>query len=203
MYAANAFLQLPLWPPCTVVVNPPIGDDDFEILSEQTEFAVIERLSDGTILVSEHSGSMTSSASSEISCQFSEWSKPHGGGHVLPHCGFFLPDGSCLSPDCAYVANEQLAPLSREERGHFLRFAPLFLIELQTQSEPLGSLMRKMESWIANGVQLGWLVDPYARQVHVYAPGVEPRVEMGTSVAGSGPVEGFVLDLTEVWSCYE
>jgi Uma2 family endonuclease len=60
-----------------------------------------------------------------------------------------------------------------------------------------------MESWIANGVQLGWLVDPYAKQVHVYAPGGAPRIEAGSIVAGTGPVEGFVLDLEEVWSCYE
>jgi Uma2 family endonuclease len=98
---------------------------------------------------------------------------------------------------------EQIAPLSREERGRFLRLAPAFAIELRTQSETLQDLTKKMESWIANGVELGWLVDPYARQVYVYALNASPRIESGSSVAGSGPAEGFVLDLQEVWSCYE
>lgn len=60
-----------------------------------------------------------------------------------------------------------------------------------------------MASWIAKGVELGWLVDPYARQVHVYMPGAPPRIESGDRIAGSGPVESFILDLNEVWSCYE
>jgi len=60
-----------------------------------------------------------------------------------------------------------------------------------------------METWIANGVQLGWLIDPDAKQVHVYTQGSGPRVEPGPAIAGSGPIEGFVLDLEEVWRCYE
>lgn len=35
----------------------------------------------------------------------------------------------------------------------------------------------------------------------VQAPAV--RIESGSSVTGSGPIEGFVLDLNEVWSCQE
>lgn len=60
-----------------------------------------------------------------------------------------------------------------------------------------------MEDWIANGVQLGWLIDPDARQVQVYSPGALPVANSGPQVAGSGPIAGFVLDLEEVWRCYE
>jgi len=60
-----------------------------------------------------------------------------------------------------------------------------------------------METWIANGAKLGWLVDPRRRQVYVYEPDKAPRVETGDEVAGTGPVEGFVLDSTAVWDLYE
>ena len=61
-----------------------------------------------------------------------------------------------------------------------------------------------METWIENGALLGWLVDPYDRIVTIYEPGRAPRTEIGgETVAGTGPVEGFVLDLTEVWRSYE
>lgn len=203
MYATNAFLRLPVVPPCTFVLDPPVSDGEFQTLSEQCEFAIVERARDGKIVVSDLSGADTSSASGEIGFQFASWCKLHGRGHALAHCGYFLPDGSCLSPDCSYVANERINALTREERNHFLRFAPEFAIELRTQSETLKDLMQKMESWVANGVKLGWLVDPYARQVHVYTQGSSPRIESGDQIAGSGPVEGFVLDLNEVWSCYE
>jgi len=39
-----------------------------------------------------------------------------------------------------------------------------------------------------------------ARTVHVYRSGCEPRVLTGIDkLAGEGPVDGFVLDLTEIW----
>jgi Uma2 family endonuclease len=60
-----------------------------------------------------------------------------------------------------------------------------------------------MIDWIANGVALGWLIDPYDRQVLVYKPGTETLIVTGNSLSGSGPVEGFALDLAEVWECYE
>ena len=50
-----------------------------------------------------------------------------------------------------------------------------------------------MEAWLANGAQLGWLIDPYKRNVWIYEAGKSPRIETGNSVAGTGPVQGFVL----------
>jgi len=61
----------------------------------------------------------------------------------------------------------------------------------------------KMETWIANGAKLGWLVDPRHRNVLIYEPAKKPRAESGNKVTGSGPVEGFALDLTAVWILYE
>jgi Uma2 family endonuclease len=199
----SAFLEIPALRPRSIVFDPPLSDEEFERLSEGTESAIIERSSTGTILVNTLSGSMTSSANAEIHLQFSQWSKRHSSGRALMHCGFFLPDGSCLSPDLAFISYGQWEALTRGEREHFLRFAPIFVIELRSQSDRLANLFSKMEVWIANGVQLAWLIDPYAKQVHVYEPGATMRIEAGSQLAGSGPVEGFVLDLEEVWRCYE
>jgi Uma2 family endonuclease len=56
-----------------------------------------------------------------------------------------------------------------------------------------------MESYIVNGVQLGWLIDPKERSVTVYRPAKPPQVlNNPASIAGEGPVEGFVLDLARV-----
>ena len=115
-----------------------------------------------------------------------------------------MPDGSVLSPDAAYATAEQLSGLKRDDLSHFLRLAPAFVIELLSVSDSLTKTAKKMESWMANGVELGWLVDPYARQVHIFELGAAaPRIETGTHVTGSGPVAGFVLDLEEIWRCYE
>ncbi|MEA2543724.1 MAG: hypothetical protein QOH35_5090, partial [Acidobacteriaceae bacterium] len=62
---------------------------------------------------------------------------------------------------------------------------------------------QKMERWIETGAGLGWLIDPYKKKVCVYQPGREAAVVSGSVVQGTGPVEGFTLDLEELWRCYE
>jgi Uma2 family endonuclease len=44
------------------------------------------------------------------------------------------------------------------------------------------------------------MIDPDKQTVEVYRPGREPELLAGLeSLAGEGPVDGFVLDLTTVW----
>jgi Uma2 family endonuclease len=203
MNPVNAILEIPILPVRTLVLDPPLSDEEFERLSERTDLALVERRSDGTIQISELAGALGSSANGDICYQLSTWAKASQTGRVLMHCGFFLPDGSCLSAGSTFVATGQLAGLTRDDRACFLRFAPAFVIELRSPDDSLAMKAQKMETWIANGAQLGWLVDPYAKQVHIYESSTAPRVETGSSVAGSGPIEGFILDLEEVWRCYE
>jgi Uma2 family endonuclease len=201
----NRFLEIPALAPRSIVLHPPLSDEEFERLSETCDCATLERSKEGTILVNAPAGGMTSDGNSEINRQLRNWWIQHRRGRAYDSCcGFFLPDGSSLSPDAAYVAPEQLTGMTRNDRAHFLRLAPAFMIELRSESDSLAKTAQKMEVWMANGVQLGWLIDPYARQVHIYEPGATaPRIEPGTHVAGSGPVAGFVLDLEEIWRCYE
>ena len=74
------------------------------------------------------------------------------------------------------------------------------MIELLSASDSLSEARQKMEAWLANGAQLGWLVDPYRRNVWIYEAGKSPRIETGASVTGIGPVAGFALELADVWS---
>jgi len=62
-------------------------------------------------------------------------------------------------------------------------------------------LREKMTEYLANGAQLGWLIDPETRTVDVYRPGggVETMTGMDV-VAGEGPMAGFVLKLGVVWN---
>ena len=58
-----------------------------------------------------------------------------------------------------------------------------------------------MRLWAANGVELGWLIDGDHRRVYVYRGTAEPRVVTNAdSIAGEGPVEGFVLPLEAIWA---
>jgi Uma2 family endonuclease len=195
-------LEIPKMP-STLVIRPVLSDEDFEQLCATNADVALERTREGEIVVNAPAGFGTSDANREIITQLSVWWKTHRRGRVTESsAGFFLPDGSALSPDAAYITAEQAGGLTRDDIDHFLRFAPAFVIELRSKSDELNKAFEKMERWLANGVHLAWLVDPYTHTVYVYEAGNEPRKETGERMSGSGPVEGFVLDLNEVWSSY-
>ena len=75
------------------------------------------------------------------------------------------------------------------------------MIELRSLSDSLDELREKMEEYIANGAQLGWLIDPEAQRVYVYRPNTEVEVlENPPEVSGDPELPGFVLDLREIWT---
>lgn len=58
-----------------------------------------------------------------------------------------------------------------------------------------------MREYLTNGAQLGWLIDPDNRSVTIYRPDGQVEVRTGIdSIAGEGPVAGFVLDLSFMWN---
>lgn len=191
-------------PPQRLTLDPLLSDAEFEELCFANSDLHFERTKDGVIVVHAPVGFGSGSGNSLITYQLTAWWLTHRRGRVADSsAGFYLPDGSMLSPDAAYITAEQAATLRRDDLDHFLRMTPAFVIELRSKSDSLQEVQRKMEAWIANGAAVGWLVDPYVRTVTVYETGREPWVEAGLTVAGSGPVAGFVLDLEEVWNSFE
>jgi len=57
-----------------------------------------------------------------------------------------------------------------------------------------------MEEYIANGAQLGWLIDPLERKVHIYRAGTAVEILNDPStVSGEPLLKGFVLDVQVIW----
>lgn len=64
----------------------------------------------------------------------------------------------------------------------------------------LPTLEAKMQTWIANDVQLVWLIDPERKVAAIYRHGDSAEVLHGpTSVQGTGPVAGFELVMSLIW----
>jgi Uma2 family endonuclease len=111
-----------------------------------------------------------------------------------------LPDGSARSPDAAWVSNKSLRRLTWQQRKQFPRLCPEFVVEVMSPSDRLKPAKAKMEFWIANGAQLGWLIDGDRETVYVYRPRHPVQVRRGIQqLEGEGPVKGFVLQLRSIW----
>jgi Uma2 family endonuclease len=185
----------------SLVLDPPLTDAELEALCRENDNVQIERTREGVIQMNPPTGEFTSDGNSEINHQLRSWWKSHKRGKVFDsNGGFYLRDGSMLSPDAAYIPIRNA--IAKSSSG-FPHVCPDFVIELLSATDSLPRTQQKMQRWIENGTKLGWLVDPYAHLVHVYEPGKDTVTFAGSSIAGTGSVEGFVLDLEEVWHCYK
>ena len=99
------------------------------------------------------------------------------------------------SADAGWIAPEQVAELPPPgQRYHGIPFAPRFVVELRSISETVEHQQAKMEEWLAYGVALGWLIDPYRRQVYIYRPGVPvTMLDDPETVSGDPELPGFVF----------
>ena len=161
----------------------------------------IERAANGDILIMAPTGGGSSYRNADLTSQLRAWAKRDGRGVVFDSsAGFQLPNRATLSPDASWVRRERLSSLRREEKEKFLPLCPDFVAEILSPSDRLPALQKKMQEYIDNGAQLGWLLDPQGRRVHVYRPGaVVEQLEGAESVPGDPALPGFVLDLREIW----
>jgi Uma2 family endonuclease len=200
-------MQIQLEVPCLptrLILESPLSDEEFECLSMTNDFMQLERSKHGEIILNAPAGGYTGDGNSEIIFQLRTWWKTHKRGRVFDsNGGFFLKDTSSYSPDAAYITAEQLATLTSRDMERFPRLCPAFVIELVSRTDRRKAAEAKMLDWIANGAQLAWLTDPYKRSVTIYQPDVKPSTTRAKVVLGTGPIDGFVFNAAEVWSCYE
>jgi Uma2 family endonuclease len=190
--------------PRSLVLDPPLTDAEFEALCAANDLIYFERTREGEILMQSPAGGFTSDGNAEIVSQLRSWWKTHRRGRVFDSSGgFFLPDGSMLNPDASYVLPHKLEGLTKDDLTGFPRLCPDFVVELLSISDSISKAQQKMERWIENGATLGWLIDPDEKKVYFYEAGAETAAVTGRALQGRGPVEGFTLDLDELWRCYE
>jgi len=144
----------------------------------------------------------TSNKNSEINLQLRFWAKKDKTGIAFESDGMFiLPNGAKRAPDAFWILKERYFALSQEEREErFARICPDFVVELRSKSDNLRKLQAKMREYVENGARLGWLIDPTEKKVHVYRADKSVEVlENPKRVSGENVLQGFELDLTEIW----
>jgi Uma2 family endonuclease len=161
----------------------------------------LERTAEGEIVIVPPPGVDSAYRENEIANQLTNWAKADGRG--LPFnasAQFRLPSGASRSPDAAWVSKERMARVTKRQRLGFPHVVPEFVVEVMSRSDRLSAAQRKMEEWMANGVELGWLIDADTETVYVYGPDRPVEKKKGLrKLAGEGPVTGFVADLKPVW----
>ncbi len=190
--------------PLPIVLRPPspLTDDELIAFSRKNKPYRIEKNTKGELVIMTPVGMEGGDREQEVSYQLRAWKRQTRRGRANgPNAGWNLPDGSTLSPDACWTSNEHLDAFTKEQRERFVPLCPEFIIEVRSKSDSPFLLFAKMQTWMENGAQLAWMIDPYARTVTVFRTGREPEMlHSPNSVQGEGPVEGFTLTLQEIWA---
>ncbi len=188
--------------PVRIRFERPMTDLELMRFCDDNEMFRVEREPNGELTLMSPSGLEGSSWNTEIITDLTIWARQDGRGKVFDsNGGFTLPDGSMRSPDAAWVSLNRWNALRLEEQKLFGRITPEFVIELRSQSDRLPPLREKMKTWIDNGVEVAWLIDPQRKVVEIYRSKEEPEIhENPTSVQGDGPIRGFELVLLRIWN---
>lgn len=175
-----------------------MSDEEFERFCQANPDMRIERNSNLEISIMSPNLPISGKHGAYIVSQLFLWNSAKQSGVVFDSsAGFTLPDNSILCPDASWMSNSKWNSLSKEELQRFSHVCPEFVVEIRSKSDNQKELKSKMETWIANGAELAWLIDPIKKIYWIYRPGQSPEELLGSDVIlkGEGPVEGFELNL--------
>ena len=187
--------------PATLTAHP-MSDEEFaEFCSEHPDL-FFEMSADGELIVMAPTYSFTGARNQDIGVQLGVWAKLNACGIACDSStGFVLPNGARRSPDASWTLKSRIEQMDAAQRESFWHLCPDFVIELKSASDRPRKLHKKMTEYLANGAQVGWLIDPETRSISVHRRDGELEALTGiVSIAGEGPVAGFVLDLAPVWN---
>lgn len=161
----------------------------------------LELTKEGDLIIMMPAGGETGRSNFKLIGAFHAWVEADGTGEGFDsNTGFILPNGAERSPDMAWVRKERWEALSQKQREEFVPLCPDFVVELRSRTDRLKPLQEKMEEYIANGAELGWLIDPRKRKVYIYRPNapVEILVEP-ERLRGEPLLKGLVMPVEKLW----
>lgn len=178
-----------------------LTDEQFARLCQENPELRLELTAQHELVIMPPTGSKTGWRNSKLTYYLVAWAETDGTGLVFDSStGFRLPNGAKRSPDVSWLRRVRWEALTEAQQNGFAPLCPDFVVELRSQQDRLATLQEKMQEYLATGAQLGWLIDPLEKRVHIYRP--KQAVEIQDDPAaldGEVVLPGFVLDVRELW----
>ena len=194
-------LDYPIPPELIALTHQSVTPEQFERLCGKYRELRFELTSTGELIVMPPTGSETGRSNADLTYQLMAWTKKDATGVCFDSsAGFTLPNGAIRSPDGAWIKRNRWDKLTEQQKKTFAPICPDFAVELRSASNTFTELNLKMFEYLENGASLGWLIDPFKRQVYVYEPNHEVVIlDNPETVSGDPLLHGFKLNLTEIW----
>ncbi len=190
----------------TVILNVEkvcLSDEQFFVLCHDNSDFLFELTAQKELVIMTPPGGMTGRRNIRFCYRLESWAEQDGTGITFaPDTIFALPNGAKRGPDASWIRLDRWNALTDEQRESALPLCPAFVMELlsKSQKSKLKIQQAKMAEYIANGAQLGWLIDPFEKNVYVYRPGEPVRCVANPAVLHGDPVlSSFIFPLSEIW----
>ncbi|MDZ7995036.1 MAG: Uma2 family endonuclease [Nostoc sp. EfeVER01] len=186
--------------PSTLKLKIDLTDEQFFQMCQKNRDYRFERTASGELLIMPPTASETGNRNFDMVVELGIWNKQTKLGKGFDSStGFTLPNGAERSPDVSWVKIERWNALTPEQQEKFAPICPDFVVELRYRTDSLKELQEKMQEYIENGTQLGWLIDRKNKRVEIYRPGKDVEIlDNPASLSGENILSGFVLDLQQI-----
>jgi Uma2 family endonuclease len=176
-----------------------VDRQEFEQLCQDNPDLRLELTATGELIVMAPAGYESSEKNSDLTTDVNLWNRQTKLGRVFDSSGgFTLPNGAIRSPDVTWMEKSKLANIPAGVK--FPQVIPDFAIELRSDTDRMPKLREKMEEYRANGLRLGWLIDPQNKQVEIYRQGQDVEVlQSPNTLSGEDVLPGFILDLSLIF----
>jgi Uma2 family endonuclease len=174
-----------------------LTDEQFYYLCRQNEVLRFEMNAEGEVIVMSPVGGESGRRELSLGAKVWMWNDSMGLGEAFSSSTMFiLPNGAKRSPDVAWIEKIRWNSLPVQSQEKFIPLAPDFVIELRSRTDDLATLQTKMQEYLDNAVQLGWLINPQDQEVEIYELG-KPVVTLAlpTTLSGGTLMPGFSLAL--------
>ncbi|MBE9217128.1 Uma2 family endonuclease [Plectonema cf. radiosum LEGE 06105] len=175
-------------------------DDEFEQIVAFNQELRLELTEQGELIIMSPTGGETGNRNFDLIGQIWFWNRKNNLGKAFDSStGFKLPNGATRSPDASWITMERWDSLTPQQRKKFLPLCPDFAVELVSESDDVEDARKKMREYIANGLRLGWLINPKDKQVEIYRIGKEVEIlQSPKTLSGENMLTDFTLDLQTI-----
>ncbi|BAB75606.1 Uma2 family endonuclease [Anabaena sp. FACHB-709] len=177
-------------------------DEEFEQIVAVNQELRLELTAEGELVIMSPTGGETGNRNFDLLGQLWWWNSQNNLGKAFDSStGFKLPNGATRSPDASWVKMERWEILTPQQRKKYLPLCPDFAVELVSETDDVEDTQAKMLEYLANGLQLGWLINPKDKLVIIYRPHQAPEVlQSPISLSGENVLPGFILNLQPIFA---
>lgn len=178
-----------------------LTDEQYYQLCVKNKNIRFERNANGVLIIMSPAGGETGNRNAGITAILWLWNEEKQLGKVFDSStGFKLPNGADRSPDVAWIPLEKWDTIPMEQRTKFLPLCPDFVVELMSPSDTLKDTRKKMEEYLENGTQLGWLINPKTKKIEIYRQSKEVEfLDNPLFLSGEEILPEFTLRLARIW----